>query len=188
MLDISAGLEELPAVREIHVVALKNEVKEILWWLERGFSGTPLVRAVNLPARDRFSFLYGQKSENRYAPAGKYVYEPNAAIMKSGGFHLAGDNTGLAKLSRHAHLYTGDELKTDFPGRIFRLIGEFPYKKESMEKFRGVKANVTVRHFPESVETIRKKWKIADGGDRYLFFTTDSRDQKIVLLCDKIRL
>jgi len=106
--------------------------------------------------------------------------------MKSGGFDEIGGQYSVSKLHSHSHLYTSD-TQIDFPGRIFEINKVFPYSKKEMKiNLENSKANITTRNFPDSVEAIRKKWKIKDGGQTYGFFTTDLNNEKIVLLCSKI--
>ena len=106
--------------------------------------------------------------------------------MKSGGFNEIGIHYKLGKLHSHSHLYTSEE-QVDFPGRIFKIEKVIPYSKKEMKiNLENSKANITIRNFPDSVEEIRKKWKIKDGGSTYCFFTTDLNNNKIVLLCNKI--
>jgi hypothetical protein len=106
--------------------------------------------------------------------------------MKSGGFDEVGHQFNINKLHKHSHLYTSDEL-IPFPGRIFEISNNILYNKNNMKALlENQKSNVTIRNFPETVETIRKKWRIKDGGDKYCFFTTDMNDNKIVLICTKI--
>ena len=115
-----------------------------------------------------------------------YLYEANAAIMKSGGFNEVGIEFDLDKLHPNSQLYTSDTI-IDFPGRIFKIEHCLPYQKNEMKAFlEGKKANVTTRNFPDAVDEIRKKWKITAGGNLYCFFTTDMNNRKIVLLCAKI--
>jgi hypothetical protein len=107
--------------------------------------------------------------------------------MKSGGFDEVSLVFNLKKLHNHSHLYTSNNI-IDFPGRIFKIENYFIYNKATMkEHLEHQKINITVRNFPESVETIRKKWKIKEGGDKYCFFTTDTNNHKIVLICTKIK-
>ena len=106
--------------------------------------------------------------------------------MKSGGFDAICDQFPLNKLHKNSHLYTSNEC-IDFPGRIFEIEQSFDYSKKSMKAFlEQKKANITTRNFPETVENIRKKWKIKEGGDCYCFFTTNQNNDKIVLLCTKL--
>jgi hypothetical protein len=105
--------------------------------------------------------------------------------MKSGKFSSVAAQFGVSKLHEHSHLYTHDE-QVDFPGRTFKIEACLPYNKIEMKKLALSKANISTRNFPDSVEEIRKKWKIKDGGATYCFFSTDRNNQKIVLLCSKL--
>lgn len=188
LLDISSVLGELAFVKNIHVVAVKNEVKELLWEVEEHYAGKISVHTVNISngVEDIFSFTLGSAPEIRYELPLAYLFEPNAAVMKSGGFEEIAARFDIGKLHRHSHLYTANETVADFPGRTFRILEKFEYDKASMKKICGNKANVTIRNFPEDVATLRKKWKLSDGGNNYYFFTTDAHNKKIVLLCAKI--
>ena len=190
LLDISAGLSELKNVKTIHIVAVENEVKELLWELHKNYSGKINIKTVNIlkDKLDVFEFKLDEKSEMpAYSLPQKYLYEPNSAIMKSGGFDEVSTFYNLNKLHKHSHLYTNSSIIT-FPGRTFEIENAILYHKTDMKKFlEGSKCNVTVRNFPETVEIIRKKWKIKEGGNQYCFFTTDQNDNKIVLICKKIQ-
>lgn len=187
LLDLSAGLYELKNVESIHIVAVKNEVKELLWTLKKDYSGAIVIKAVNLFAdsEDVFAFEWNSHSVAHLALPKKYLYEPNAAVMKSGGFNEICEIYQVDKLHPHSHLYTSDEL-VSFPGRIFEVEQILDYTKAAMKQLPK-KANITTRNFPDNVETIRKKWKIADGGNAFCFFTTDTNNNKIVLICTKIQ-
>ncbi|MBS7786795.1 class I SAM-dependent methyltransferase [Flavobacterium sp. CYK-55] len=188
ILDIHAGLKALSFVKKIHIVALENEVKEILWQIEQGFLGEICISSVNISRHSvqEFSFILAEEAFSKFDLPQKYLYEPNAAIMKSGGFTQIVQQYGLSKLQLHSHLYTSEKL-IDFPGRSFKILEVLPYQKAEIKQHLQAKmANVTVRNFPETVEDIRKKWKIKSGGDLYCFFTTDMNNRKIVLLCSKI--
>jgi hypothetical protein len=189
LLDISAGLSELKNVNAIHIIAIENEVKELLWELQKDYSGKINIKTVNI-LKDKLDFFEFFLNENleiaTYSFPQKYLYEPNSAIMKSGGFDEVGSFYNLNKLHKHSHLYTNSTL-IPFPGRIFEIEKSIPYHKIEMKNYlEGTKSNVTVRNFPETVESIRKKWKIKEGGNQYCFFTTDENDNKIVLICKKI--
>lgn len=187
ILDITAGLSELQNVKAIHIVALENEVKELLWLIEKDWIGNPIITAVNL-TKDKtitFAFEWNSVAVAEYSEPKTYLYEPNAAIMKSGGFDWISAQFKLKKLHPHSHLYTSDTL-IEFPGRVFAIDQIVPYTKTEMKLLGNQKANITVRNFPDTVENIRKKWKINDGGKYYSFFTTDVNNHKIVLLCSKL--
>ena len=189
ILDISAGLSELRNVKTIHIVALENEVKELLWVLEKNYAKSIQIVTYNLTkdSTQEFTFEIGYTPVSNYSLPKKYLYEPNAAIMKSGGFDEVSSQYEIEKLNKHSHLYTSDIL-INFPGRVFEIENSFEYNKPNMKSFlENKKANITTRNFPETVENIRKKWKIKDGGIVYCFFTTDINNNKIVLLCDKLK-
>ena len=189
ILDISAGLSELRNVKTIHIVALENEVKELLWILEKNYTKSIQIVTCNLTkdSTQEFTFELGNTSVSNYSLPKKYLFEPNAAIMKSGGFDEVTSQYEIEKLNKHSHLYTSDIL-INFPGRVFEIENSFEYNKPNMKSFlENKKANITTRNFPETVENIRKKWKIKEGGITYCFFTTDINNNKIVLLCDKLK-
>ncbi|HOD10258.1 MAG TPA: class I SAM-dependent methyltransferase, partial [Flavobacterium sp.] len=187
---ISAGILELKNIAEIHIVALENEVKELLFILNKNHESTIEIKTVNLLKNKQETFQFQLNSEAKktnYVAPKKYLFEPNAAIMKSGGFDEITNQFEVEKLHQHSHLYTSDEL-LDFPGRIFEIKKTLEYNKANMKTFlENKKANITTRNFPETVENIRKKWKIKDGGNLYSFFTTDANNSKIVLLCEKLK-
>ncbi|WP_300567273.1 class I SAM-dependent methyltransferase [Flavobacterium sp.] len=189
ILDITAGLTELQNVKTIHIVAVNNEVKELLWEIEQHYNGHIHVKTINFnkEKEEQFEFILDDGIEHSvYTLPKKYIYEPNSAILKSGAFELIATHFNLEKLHQHSHLYTSDKI-IDFPGRVFKVDSCFEYNKTEMKQFlENTKANITTRNFPETVENIRKKWKIKDGGDRYSFFTTDANNHKIVLICSKI--
>ncbi len=190
ILDISAGVLELKNVKEIHVVAVENEVKELLWILEKGYSNPIKIMAVNILKTNTetyFSSIPETVLHVNYNFPKKYLYEPNSAIMKSGLFNSVATTFKIEKLHQNSQLYTSTTL-IDFPGRIFEIISIHPYNKNEMKTLlENKKANITIRNFPETVENIRKKWKIKDGGNTYCFFTTDKNNNKIVLLCTKLK-
>ncbi|PIF30436.1 hypothetical protein CLU81_0862 [Flavobacterium sp. 9] len=189
LLDISAGLSELKFVKNIHIIALENEVKELLFEIHNNYSGEITIKTANILKlkTETFEFVLGDDSVFAfYHLPQKYVYEPNSAIMKSGGFDEVSVIFDINKLHKHSHLYTSDEL-IDFPGRTFEIEKVIPYSKNEMKsELANQQANLTTRNFPDTVENIRKKWKIKNGGNLYCFFTTDKNDNKIVLICRKI--
>jgi THUMP domain-like len=188
ILDISAGLFELKNVKKIHIVAVENEVKELLWEIEKEYMSEITIKTVNISKEtiEKFNFILKKNSQfSDFSLPKKYLYEPNSSIMKSGGFDEIGLEFGLEKLHQHSHLYTSDE-KIVFPGRIFEIEKNIIYNKKEMKLLQNQKLNLTIRNFPETVENIRKKWNIKDGGNQYCFFTTNVNDEKIVLICKKI--
>ena len=188
LLDLHSALTELDFVKKIHIIALENEVKELLWEIEKEYTGEIHINAVNIE-KNNINIVTTSLSEiyqPTYALPKKYLYEPNAAILKSGNFNAICQLFEIDKLHPHSHLYTSDFVKT-FPGRSFRIDSIIPFqKKEIKTHLQDKKMNITTRNFPIKVDEIRKKYKIKDGGSVFAFFTTDIQNNKIVLLCSKI--
>ena len=183
MLDISKGIKELDGVSEIHIVAVNNEVKELLWLLKKEGSTKTLIKTVNIRNNDtqHFKYFLGEVSAPLFSAPKKYLYEPNAAVMKSGAFDIISDRYSIPKLHQNSHLYTSTKLK-EVPGRRFLIKRVYNYNKRDLKEIKALKkANISTRNFPESVANLRKKLKITDGGDSYLFFTTDLNNNKIVI-------
>ena len=136
--------------------------------------------------QQKFSFNLEDETtaQSAIGPIQKYLYEPNSAILKSGGFHSVSNTLEVVKLHQHSHLYTSDSLQ-DFPGRRFEIMEILPYNKKSIRQLGITKANITTRNFSENVAQLRKKFKIKDGGSDYLFFTTNYKQERIILHCKK---
>ncbi|WP_365319295.1 class I SAM-dependent methyltransferase [uncultured Winogradskyella sp.] len=188
LLDIKATLNDLKQIKELHVIALDNEVKELLWVLERDCKTEFIIKTVNLTKQSKQEFEFNIESESdeiaKHTEPLTYIYEPNSAILKAGAFNSISSQLNIPKLHKHSHLYTSNSL-IDFPGRRFKIEKSIPFNKKIFAKEKISKANVTTRNFPISVGEIRKKLKIKDGGDIYLFFTTDLNNIKIILVCFK---
>jgi hypothetical protein len=189
LLDISIGIDELKYVKRIHIIAVNNEVKELLWILKKGYKSKISIKTVNLKKRsqEHFDFLLNneESSKTKYSLPLTYLYEPNSAILKAGAFNIVANKFKLYKFHKHSHLYTNNEL-IKFPGRRFKIIKVIPFNKKSIKHEEITKANITTRNFPVTVQSIRKKFKIKDGGSLYLLFTTNKVNEKIVLLTHKI--
>ena len=191
LLDIRLGLSELNHVREIHVVAVENDVKELLWLMEDGYQGKVEIKTINFTKGDTQKFNFHFEEENlatsEFSKAKTYLYEPNSALLKSGAFKILGQQLGLKKLHEHTHLYTSDKL-IEFPGRVFKIIEKTPFNKKSLKALNIKKANITTRNFPETVAQIRKKHKIGDGGKLYLFFSKEIDQELVVIVCEKANI
>jgi len=189
LLDISAGIKELDHIKEIHIVAIQNDVKELLWVLQKKYQGSISIKTINKTLKGDQTFNFNIQSEkeaiSKFSEPLIYLYEPNAAILKSGAFKIIGQAKQVKKLHTNTHLYTSNSL-IDFPGRRFIIEVILPYNKSALKKARIKKANITTRNFPESVATIRKKMKIKDGGEIYLFFTKDLNENVVVLQCKRV--
>lgn len=189
MLDITATINELKFVKEIHIIAVNNEVKELLFLLKKEYKGTVNVNTVNLlkDKSQEFNFILKNNSDLKYNSPQKFIYEPNAAILKSGGFNQITKQYNVGKLHQHSHLYTSEEIIENFPGRIFKIDAVFSYNKKQLKKELAIdKANITTRNFPKTVAQIRKETKLKDGGNIYLFFTKNLDEKLIVLKCTQI--
>ena len=191
MLDISKALEELRQVKEVHVVAVANECKELDFILERGYQGEIQFVCVNLLTEQpevRFTMEEERNSSGKLAESVlKYLYEPNPAVMKAGCFKLLTQRFGVFKLHKNSNLFTSDKLILAFPGRIFEVEGWMPYnKKVKQALLQDVdKASIAVRNFPLSVAELRKTLKISDGDEWFLFATTLKGEQKILIKTKK---
>lgn len=188
ILDLKSAIQELKFVKEIHVVAVENEVKELLFLLGKNYTKPILIKTSNIlkKSQQKFEFYLNDESEASYAEPKHYLYEPNAAILKGGAFQQLSAQLKLDKLHQHSHLYTSTEL-VDFPGRRFKIKHCISYDKKQLKKLiPSKKANITTRNFPETVAQIRKKTGIKDGGNQYLFFTTKINKKHLVLICEKV--
>lgn len=189
LLDLSVGISELIHVKTIHIVAVNNEVKELLWILEADFIGEIAIETINIKKETNDSFKFNLEEEKliepKYSLPLTYLYEPNAAILKAGAFNTIANQLDVYKLHKHSHLYSSPQ-HIDFPGRSFKIENIIPYNKKAIKSLAIKKANITTRNFPGTVQHIRKKFKISDGGVTYLFFTTDINDNKVIILTSKI--
>jgi len=191
LLDIQLAIRELGQVSRVWVVSVKNECKEVLYLLEPGQQREPLISTVNLldDGKQHFDFRLSEEAgaTANYSAPQSYLYEANASLLKAGAFLKVAVSYGLAKLHPNSHLYTSDNLRSDFPGRIFKLITQSKYNRKSLKSaVPGGKANISVRNFPESVKQIRKKTGIRDGGELYIFATTVMPQQRIMLICKRV--
>ena len=191
MLDISKALDELKCVKEIHVVSVANECKELLFVCERNFLGEPKLFCINLmTSQPIVSFM---QDEERNLPLrlaespSNYLYEPNASLMKAGCHKTLTAQFNVQKLHKNSHLYTSSTPIPDFPGRIFRIEGWTHYNKKIKQSLlEGIdKASITVRNFPLSAEELRKTLKIKEGDDIYLFATTIKGEEKVIIKTKK---
>lgn len=164
MLDISQAIKELSAVNwDIYVVAIKNEVKEVL--LLSGGNGT--ITAIDLSCPEQ-AFTFTREEEKNTAVSYQlstinYLYEPNAAILKAGAYKLVAQRFNLHKLDPNTHLYASDQYVAHFPGRVWKT-SPLPSQKERVIQ----QANVLVRNYPLTAEQLKKKMRLKDGGTEYI--------------------
>ena len=187
ILDITSTIKELKFVSEIHIVAVQNEVKELLFLVNKNVAKEIKIITINILSdkNQQFEFYSNSQITANYEMPLSYLYEPNAAILKSGAFHQITAEFNLFKLHKHSHLYTSNSL-IDFPGRRFKIEQVLKYDKKILKKMIPEnKANITIRNFPKTVAQIRKETSLKDGGKSYLFFTTDMKNNHICLLTKK---
>ena len=198
LIDIDAAIRQLTdqgvaTVTTVHVVAVQGEVKEVLFVLGKPNASiyTIEINAVNLLADSNVVFLFNRNHERvagvTFGDPQRYLYEPNAAVLKGGAFRLVAARYNLIKLSPNSHLYTSDTLRPDFPGRAFVLEHVSRHDRTALQSLLPtMKANLTVRNFPQSVVELRKKLALQEGGDIYIFATTLLNGDKRLLITRKI--
>lgn len=195
MIDISVLCRELRNITEIQIVAVENECKEVIAILTDKASDAISIKTIHFPnSKPAETLDFDLNDEHnavvRYADEVKtYLYEPNAAVLKSGAFKLTGERFGIDKLHINSHLYTSDRMDSDFPGRIFLVEKVYDFSKNSLKELQAEvkKSNITVRNFPVSVNELRKKLKISEGGYIYLFATTLKDGKKVLICCRKAK-
>lgn len=185
LLDLKSTVEKIPQIQEIYIVAVKNEVKELLLICKKEIQTNPKIIAANLES-DHLLFEFHLKEEatavSEFSSPEKFIYEPNSAVLKSGAFKLLGEKLNLKKLHIHSHLYTSNELLKTFPGKVFEVLGEIKNPKIEIEKSAF---HVISKNYPLSVELIRKKYKIKESEEQTLIFT-QSISGKHILLCRRL--
>tara|TARA_R110001583_G_scaffold178822_2_gene335062 strand:- start:4440 stop:5627 length:1188 start_codon:yes stop_codon:yes gene_type:complete len=190
ILDITSAIYELNFVKEIHIIAIENEVKEVLFILEKNYTQQIDIKTINFNKKENQHFNFSLNNEvlATYSEPKTYLFEPNSAILKAGAFNQVSSQLKIDKLHQNSHLYTSEVL-IDFPGRRFEITHCISYDKKQLKKLiPSNKANITTRNFPETVEQIRKKTGLKDGGNKYLFFTTDLNNNHIILICNKVQI
>lgn len=191
MLDWHRAVSELNCVQEVHVISVNNECKELLLVLSARNMGNLRIYCVN----DAQSFVCEESdmesSSVKIAPFTleemQYLYEPNASLMKAGCFSVLSERYGTRMLSKNSHLFVSRDLIAAFPGRSFRIIAISSFnKKELKHHLSGItKANIATRNFPLSVAELRKRLKLKDGGETYIFATTLSDESHVLVITEK---
>ncbi|MET3113272.1 16S rRNA G966 N2-methylase RsmD [Pedobacter sp. CG_S7] len=182
LLDITAGLKELNHVTEVHIVSTKNECKELLFVMEKTEIIKP-VKITSVTINDnikQFSFFNGEKTQGILAEnLLDYIYEPDVALLKSGGFSLIGERYELKKLQEQTQLYTSNEYKPDFPGRIFKVNEVI--SAADLKKIKNLSGNVLVRNYPEQAEILARKYKIKAGKNEFYIFTQMKASRLLII-------
>ncbi|MGL4956832.1 MAG: class I SAM-dependent methyltransferase [Bacteroidales bacterium] len=191
MLDIAQAIRELKYVSEVHIVAIKNECKELLFVCKKD-AETPKIHCVELHANSQQNFTFDKHeehiAENLIAKnVGAYIYEPHVSLLKAGAFKFPCHIFSVAQLHSDSHLYTSEHQQKQFFGKIFAVKAVFSLNEKNIKEYLPLrKANVVVRNFPISVEQIRRKYKIDDGGDIFLFATTLHNGERKIIQAQRI--
>lgn len=192
MLDLTLALKSMKRTREVHIISVNNECKELLLIIGNEPSQLIPIHCINLTSKEKQTFTFTREEELEAEclytkEPGKYLYEPNASILKAGAFRSIASRYKVKKLHPNSHLYTSDLWIENFPGRSFQITGQCSFNKKEIKETIGElkKANITVRNFPATVAEIRKRTKLSDGGEVYLFATTLSNEQKVFIKCSK---
>jgi hypothetical protein len=193
MIDLRQTMRQLPETESVHVVAVRGECKEVLFLLAHTPTTHPVIHAVDLQPNgiQHFQFTMDEEADTVLTPLdkiGTYLYEPNAAVMKAGAFKSIAHHYAVAKLHPHSHLYTGEKIVDDFPGKIFKIIKTVPFhKKEIRQQLQSVtQANISVRNFPLSSEELKKKLKTKDGSHLFLFGTTLWDSTHVIIVAERV--
>ncbi|MEO7987934.1 MAG: SAM-dependent methyltransferase [Chryseolinea sp.] len=193
LFDIQQGLKELKFVQQVFIVSVDNECKEVLFLCVKNFTGEPKIVASNILAGNRidsFSFMFSTERsvEASFSEPLSYLYEPNASILKAGAFKTIGNEFKISKLHPSTHLYTSEHLIENFPGRIFKVETFVKADPKTLKDFfpEG-KANITTRNYPLSVEELKKKTGLKDGGDKFLIGFSGS-NTKFLVVANHVRL
>ena len=191
MLDWHRAVSELNCVKEVHIISVNNECKELLLVLSARNMGNLRIYCVN----DAQSFVCDEldmeSSSVKIAPFTleemQYLYEPNASLMKAGCFSVLSERYGARMLSKNSHLFVSMEPIEDFPGRSFRIIVISSFNKKELKRHLSsiTKANIATRNFPLSVAELRKRLKLKDGGETYIFATTLSDESHVLVITEK---
>ena len=190
MLDWHRAISELSHVREVHIISVNNECKELLLVLSARNMGNLRIYCVN----DAQSFVCEKSdmeaSSVKIAPSTleemQYLYEPNASLMKAGCFGVLSGRYDARMLSKNSHLFVSREPIAAFPGRSFRIIAVSSFNKKELKRHLSsiTKANIATRNFPLSVAELRKRLKLKDGGETYIFATTLSNESHVLVITE----
>ena len=173
LLDITEAIKQLEHVNQVYVVSVDNECREILFFMDRNFTGEPLLEAINL-SKDSVSSFHFKFSEEKelhlsFSDPEEYIYEPNASILKAGAFKSVSARFSVKKIHPNTHLYTSNKLLADFPGRIFKILGLIkPDTKALKQYFPDGYANIFTRNYPLSPKELKARTRLKDGGNRFL--------------------
>lgn len=188
LLDISSLIKAIDHIKELHVVSVKNDCKELLLLMDFSFKDKPQLKCVNLEtAQPPFSFSLEdeQSASAAYGDYVKFIYESNSSIMKAGAFNIVAEVFDVRKLANNTHLYTSDQIIKSFPGRIYQVIDIV--NKHSIKKYAADgKINVISRNYPLNPQELKKKWKLKDGGQYFLLAFRDQHNKAQMIIANRL--
>lgn len=198
MLDWHRAVSELKHVREVHIISVSNECKELLLVLSAKNVDGKVIPLKIFCVNDHQQISYEETDDSPVSIADtdhqkmQYLYEPNASLMKAGCFGVISQRYGLRMLAKNSHLFVGDGSFgsiEEFPGRTFQILAITSFNKKELKRhLSGItKANIATRNFPLSVAELRRRLTLKDGGDTYLFATTLSDESKVLFLARKVK-
>ncbi|MBX2843554.1 MAG: class I SAM-dependent methyltransferase [Flammeovirgaceae bacterium] len=192
LLDIKLAIEQLGNISTIHIVSIKNDCKELLFEIDNQAGISPNIKCVNFINQDKIMVFVTELNTEKnalveYGFPEKFLFEPNTSIMKAGLFKSVSQNLNLRKLHSNSHLYTFNRWQENLPGRVFEIENIINFNKKELRKLQNLKkANITARNFPLTVQQIRKKTGLTEGGDIFLFATTNLNNDLIIIKSKKI--
>ena len=182
LIDISYLISELKNISEIQIIAVRNEVKELLLIIDKQDASFELqdvsIRCVNLESEEPeflFKFNDEKSSNSEFSESSNFLYIPNNSILKAGAFNIISEKFGLKKLHPNTHFYTSENKIENFPGRVLEIE-----KIEAKNLKKGEKYNIVSKNYPLKPEEIKKKYKLNDGGNQYLIFTQSIYGKEIL--------
>jgi hypothetical protein len=189
MLDITKAISQLQDVKEVHIVSVKNECKELLFLLEKDYSSDIHYHTVNFEnnsSKKEILFLENTGAMQFSEPK-KYIYEANASINKLGFWNSLASRYSLSALDSNTHIFTSDNLISDFPGRIFTLESITKInRKEISRAIPSCKANISIKNVPIDINSFKKKTALTEGGDIFLYVVKSKFLGNICLICRKV--
>ncbi len=192
MVDLNYCKSEIENIKEIHVVSLKNEVKEVLLLVDFSIKNNTIIKAINIINEQNiqeFSELNLFEIETKKSNKNTHFYEPNASIIKANLSANYAQSLGLKMIALNTHFFIGHELIENFFGRCFKIIESFTFSKSMLKNYLKkngiVKANISKRNFPINEAEIAKQFDLKTGGDEYLFFTQNNQGEKLFFHCVK---
>jgi len=187
MLDIFSGISQLRHIKEVHVLSINNECKELLYLLDKEYTSEAVIKCINIANKhsQAFEFLRSNESNHKvnYSVPLKFLYEPNASILKAGAFNTIASRFDLFKIAPNTHLYTSDNPIINFPGKVFEILSTNKASKGVIKQ-----ANIISRNYPYTPEEIYKKYKIKSGGEIFIYACSLMDNSKKWIIAKKINI